>query len=189
MISNYTFILVHGAYGSPDENWYPWLTSYLRENGAEVIIPRFPTPEGQELKNWLKAFDSQIPELKFQTVLIGHSIGVGFILRKLERIDTEIKASFLVSGFSKQLGLPDFDPINASFVGGKFNWAKIRRSCEKFFVYNSDNDPYVPLSCGQTIADELNAKFTVINKGGHINKAAGFDKFEILLQDLSSYLG
>ncbi len=188
MSSKTNFIFVHGAYGNPSENWFPWLTYNLRERGFDVSIPIFPTPDGQELNKWLRVFDEQVPVLNKDTVLVGHSIAVAFILRKLERIELQIKAAFLVSGFSEQLGLAEFDPINASFVEGEFNWDKIRKNCQKFFVYNSDNDPYVPTKYGKAIADKTDAKFTVVKNGGHINLSAGFNKFEQLLDDINTII-
>lgn len=188
MLSGYRFVLVHGAYGNPEENWFPWLRSRLEENGAEVEVPTLPTPEGQELERWIQAFDEQVAELDEWTVLIGHSIAVAFILRKLERIESEIKAAFLVSGFGEPLGLDEFDPINASFVEGDFDWRRIRSNCSRFFLYNSDNDPYVPLRLGREVADNLDANFTVVKNGGHINASAGFTKFPALFDDVCQYL-
>ena len=75
-------VIVHGAYGSPEEAWFPWLASKLRELGFKVSVPKMPTPEGQTLENWLKVFDEQVKDLDEETVLVGHSIGATFILRK-----------------------------------------------------------------------------------------------------------
>ena len=34
-------IIVHGAYGSPQENWILWLKRGLEKLGCEVIVPLF----------------------------------------------------------------------------------------------------------------------------------------------------
>ena len=132
--------IIHGAFGHPGENWFPWLKEKLESLGWEVFIPRFPTPEGQTLENWMKVFDDYLPELDENTVLIGHSLGVPFILHVLERVEKPIKACYLVSGFAKPLGNPKFDEINKSFLG-KFDWDKIKKKCKRFVVFHSDNDP------------------------------------------------
>jgi len=82
--------------------------------------------------------------------------------------------------------LPDFDPINIPFFDPPFNWAKIRKNSSKFYVYNSDNDPYVPLVQGERVAEKLGVKLNVVKGGGHINASAGFTKFERLLTDIRS---
>jgi hypothetical protein len=40
------FVIIHGTKGSPEGNWFPWLADFLRQQHAEVVVPRMPTPEG-----------------------------------------------------------------------------------------------------------------------------------------------
>ena len=47
-------IIIHGTYGNPDENWFPWLKIELEKIGYQVYVPTFPTPENQNLEAWLK---------------------------------------------------------------------------------------------------------------------------------------
>lgn len=177
-------IIIHGAYGSPNENWIPWLKKELEKSGVKVIAPRFPTPEGQELEKWLGILNKAVSEWDEEIVFVGHSLGPALFLRKIEELERPIKAAFLVSGFLGKLELKDFDSINASFFKKSFNWGKIRKNCQKFFVYNSDNDPYVPLSHGEKLAKNLGIKLNVVHNAGHINKAAGYTKFPCLLEDI-----
>lgn len=114
--------------------------------------------------------------------LIGHSVGCPFILSLLEK--HKASAAYLVSGFIQLLG-NDFDEINKTFVEKEFDWATIRKNCPKFYVYHGDNDPYVPLEYAEEMASKLGVKVKVIPNGGHLNEAAGFDKFEELLVDLN----
>ena len=188
MLDDYTFIIIHGSYGSPKENWFPRLAKKLKEAHAHVELPAFPTPEGQNLVNWLDIFNKAFPKLTDRTVLIGHSLGAPFILRILEHSPSSVRAAFLVSGFTGLLNNPEFDNVNASFVEGGFDWAKIRANCKTFHVYNSDNDPYVPLKFGHEIAEKSGGKLTVIHNGGHINAAAGFIEFEQLFKDIKADL-
>jgi len=179
-------VIVHGAYGSPEENWFPWLKEQLESDGHQVIVPRFPTPEGQNPKAWLDILNKEAPSFDKNLIMVGHSLGPALILRKLENVEKPIRATFLVSVFVGALGLPDFDPINIPFFDPPFNWAKIRKNSSKFYVYNSDNDPYVPLVQGERVAEKLGVKLNVVKGGGHINASAGFTKFERLLTDIRS---
>ena len=74
------------------------------------------------------------------------------MLNILEKLDKPIKAAFFVAGFIGLLGKPDFDNINKSFVDKSFDWQKIKQNCLKFFVFQSDNDPYVPLEKAEQLA-------------------------------------
>ena len=181
-------IIIHGTFGSPDENWFPWLAEELRSKGYEVTVPKFPTPEGQNLKAWTEVFEKEVGKLDSDVTLIGHSLGVGFIAKLLSGSDTKIESTHLVSGFLGPLGLEEFDPLNASFVTGDFDWEKVRTNAGEVYVYNSDDDPYVPLEKGKELAKHLGTELIVVPNGGHINSSAGFDKFQLLLDRLSGPL-
>lgn len=177
-------VIIHGTYGSPKENWIPWLKEALEKSGCEVIVPCFPTPERQELNKWLTILNRAVPGWEENIVLVGHSFGPALILKKIEELKKPIRAAFLVSGFLGKLGLKEFDLLNASFLRKGFDWEKIKQNCQNFFVYHSDNDPYVPLSHGEKLAKNLGVKLTVIHGGGHLNEAAGFTEFPHLLEDI-----
>ncbi|MBC8494866.1 alpha/beta hydrolase [archaeon] len=176
--------MIHGAYGGPDENWFPWLKKELVSLGYEVIAPKFPTPTGQTLNNWAEIFKPYLSEINEDTIFIGHSLGPAFIMSELEKIDVKIKACFFVSAFIELLGMEEFDSINRTFVERKFDWDNIKRHCHKFFIYHSNNDPYIPVNCGEMIALELSANLDIIEGAGHFNKAAGYTKFERILEDI-----
>jgi len=177
-------VIIHGAYGHPEENWFPWLKTELENLGYWVKVPKFPTPEGQEPKKWLSVLEETVPKFDDHLIMIGHSIGCALILRKLEQLHQPIRAAFLVSGFVGELGNPQFDPLNAPFFRESFDWKKIRRDCREFFVYNGDDDPYVPIQKGQELAQNLGCQLRVVKGGGHINAAAGFTRFDMLLDDI-----
>lgn len=181
-------VIIHGAYGSPGENWIPWLKRELEKLNCEIVVPRFPTPKGQELNKWLAILNKAIPKWNGDIIFVGHSLGPTLILKKIEELEKPIKAAFLVSGFLGKLGLKDFDAINASFFEKGLNWKKIRQHCQNFFVYNSDNDPYVPLSHGEKLAKNLGVKLNIVRNAGHINTAAGYTKFPRLLENIKRFI-
>ncbi|MBI4534115.1 MAG: serine hydrolase family protein [Candidatus Melainabacteria bacterium] len=177
-------ILIHGSYGNPNENWFPWLATKLQTLGHQVLAPTFPTPHGQHLTAWRQVFLNEVGTINSNTILIGHSLGCGFILNLLEKSSFAAQATFLVAGFLGNLGLKDFDAINYSFVCHQLNWQAIRRNAGTVKVYASDNDPYVPLAKGHELAEHLAVNLTIIHNGGHINASAGFTTFPALLTDL-----
>lgn len=174
-------IIIHGTGGNPEENWFGWMKEKLEEDGYAVHVPAFPTPEDQSLENWLAVFADYKQYIDGEAILIGHSIGVAFILNVLEKTDGKVAAAYFVAGFTGNLGLPDFDPLNATFADKGFDWEKISDHAKKFTVLHGNNDPYVPSEKGKFIAEQLHAEFHVIEKGGHLNADAGYTRFPFLL--------
>lgn len=175
------FFIIHGTYGHAAENWFPWLQSELKARGHEVIIPTFSTPEGQSLERWLDEFELLRDEIDEDTILIGHSLGSVFILRLLERLDVQVRASILIAPFVSKLGI-ELDDLNQSFIEGGFNWDRIRPGSREFHVLISGNDPYVPLDEGQKVSNRLMCDPMIIQDAGHFNKEAGYEKFPVLLE-------
>ncbi len=179
-------IIFHGSYGSPEENWIPWLKRELEKLRWEVFAPKFPTPEGQSLENWLKVFKKYEKKLDSHTILIGHSLAPAFILRILELSEKPVHSCYLVSGWIGNLGLPEFDQINRTFVEREFDWKKIKSRCGRFVVFASNNDPYVPGEKTGELADALEAEFILVKGAGHFNAKAGYSNFPLLLKKLTS---
>lgn len=175
------FIIIHGIYGHPGENWFPWLKKELESRGYEVIVPKFPTPLDQSLESWMRVISQYEDKINQETVLIGHSLGAAFILDYLEQANKKIKAAFLVAGYHRLID-NEFKELNKTFVGKKFNWEKVRNSCSNFFVFGADNDQYIPLELTKEMAGTLNAELNIIPDGGHLNSKAGFDTFPLLLE-------
>lgn len=180
--------IIHGAYGNPDENWFPWLKSKLEELACKVIMPKFPTPDNQTLDSWMSVFSDYEQFIDEDSIMVGHSLGPAFILSVIEKLDKPIGSAFLVSGFLGLLNNEEFDSINKTFVEREFNWEKIRGNCRKFFVLNSDNDPYVPLERGKQLADNLGSELIVVKNAGHINAGSGYKEFDLLLDMIKKEL-
>ena len=172
-------IVLHGAHGGPETNWFPWLHAALNAEGIEVLRPRFPTPQGQSLAAWLETYDAAVRPLPpAPTILVGHSLGAALALRLVERAAEPCAGLFLAAGFVGALGLPEYDTINESFFAGLFDWAGIReRKGSACRCWAGDDDPYVPLSRSQDVADRLKAPLEIVPGGGHLNSETGFDTF------------
>lgn len=190
-------IIIHGWGADSTSNWFPWLADELRKKDFEVTVPDFPNTLEPQLNEWLGVLSKQKLE---NTILIGHSLGTPFIFRLLEKFATEnlehmsggemikpvytnrVKAAFLVSSFDRTLGIPELD----NFVDQPFNWQKIKNACEKFCVFHSDNDPYIPLWIGEEIAKKINAELIVEKDGEHLNAVGGFLEYPKLLEKILS---
>ncbi|MAG60978.1 hypothetical protein CL619_04280 [archaeon] len=179
-----TVFMIHGSFGNPDENWFPWLKNQLITAGFEVIIPSFPTPDGQSLKAWRYIFLEFENKINSETIFVGHSLGPAFILDILEKIDVKVKACFFVSGFLGFLENSEFDEVNKTFIEREFDWEKITSNCENFLMYHSDNDPYVPLKKAEELKKKLKCELKIISGAGHFNEATGCLEFPMLFKEI-----
>lgn len=181
-MKNNNVIILHGAYGYPEENWFGWFKNEIERDTVDCYVPAFPTPEGQHLNNWIEIFNTSYHHLiHSNSILIGHSLGAAFVLRWLEQQNCQLSAVILVGAFLNTLGIEKFDRINHSFFRTTFNWQHLKQRSQQFFCYHGDNDPYVPPSHVDFICENLNAIKIIIPQGGHFNTAAGFTTFPQLL--------
>ena len=180
-------LIFHGTGGYPEENWFPWLKQQLEAKRLEVIVPHFPTPEGQSLQAWLDVLKPWMNKISSETILIGHSLGGIFTLKLLEILKQPVKLAVLVGTPIGVGWIKNFEQ-DKSFAGFDFDWEKIKSNSKKFIIYHSDNDPYVSLENGQELAKHLSVNLTFIPNAGHFNAKAGYTKFEDLLNKLKKYL-
>ncbi|NQV91525.1 serine hydrolase family protein [Candidatus Woesearchaeota archaeon] len=159
--------IIHGAYGNPEENWFPWLKKKLEKLNHKVFVPKFPTPENQSLNSWQKVFREYEQEINEDSMFIGHSLGPAFILSLLEK--HKVKSAIFVSGFVGLLNNSTFDEINKTFTTKEFDFEKIKKNCKEFFIFHSDNDPYVPIGKAEEFANLLDTKLIIVKDAGHFN--------------------
>ena len=70
------YLLIHGSFGSPFVNWFPWLRKKLESKELEVYTPDFPTGVGyQNYDNWSKLLKNYLDLglINENTTIIGHN--------------------------------------------------------------------------------------------------------------------
>ena len=107
----------------------------------------------------------------------------------LEKYDTKIKAALIIAAPIGIFPIKNYEG-DKLFLGNdfKFDWKKIKNHCKKFFVFHSDNDPYVSLENGQELAKNLNTNLIFIPNAGHFNKSAGYAKFYALFGKIETII-
>ena len=178
--------IFHGTGGYPEENWFPWLKRKLEELNCKVIVPKFPTPKSQTLENWFKIFGNFKKYYNEDTILVGHSLGGAFLLRVLEKENIKIKAAFIVAAPVGVLPIKNYDSDKMFLENFEFDWKKIKSHCRQFFIFHSDNDPYVSLGNGEKLSKELNTKLILIPNAGHFNSSAGYKTFDELFKKIKN---
>lgn len=178
----YDFVIVHGSYGHPFENWGPWLFNSLTAEGKNVLAPQFPCMD-QCYENWKSVMDAYLPFIDENTSFIGHSLGPAFILNFL--MDNKIKVNnlYLAAPFYGLINIKEFDDVNRTFF--KYpDLTKARSYFNKAFCLYSNNDPYVPMNLSQSAAEQLGAEVKIIPNGGHLNASAGIVEFIELKREI-----
>jgi predicted alpha/beta hydrolase family esterase len=179
-------IIVHGAYGYPEENWFAWLKNNLEKEEITCSVPQLPTPQNQHLRTWLADFEQAVgEEINERTILIGHSLGAAFILRWLEQYHGVIFSAILVGAFIGSVNDERFDKINHSFFEKPFDWCAIRKRSRYFISYYGTQDQYVAREQYDWIAEKLNAKKIIVSEAGHFNQASGYTEFPHLLNAIN----
>jgi uncharacterized protein len=178
-------IILHGAFGSPTENWFPWLKQELEELSYTVQVPTFSTPTNQNLQQWLIEFYEQIETTSKETIIIAHSLAPAFTTKLLENQKPyTIKACFFIAPFCSNLGIKKFDSINTTFINRDFNWPLIQKSTESIAVFGSTNDPYVSKQHVQEFANNCAVQPIWVENAGHFNSASGYATFPLLLHTI-----
>ena len=136
-----------------------------------------PTPDGQNLSNWISEFSRQVGVIDEATTLIGHSLGATFLLRILERQKTPVARSIFVAGLIDKIGIAKYDELNSSFIETFYDWITIQKNAGRVVCLSGEGDPYVPAQQGEQLAANLGVKNRIIPHGGHLNAEFGYTSF------------
>ncbi len=200
------YLILHGSFGYPDENWFPWLKLKLEKEGHKVYSPQLPIDDfdklkprdspKQNLKAWLKSIEDIIKDVSDNEdglTIIAHSISPAFVLSlintnpKLKVEKLVAVAPFLHHGRASE-GYWQIRDVNDSFlkndeaiISDEARLKSIKNRIKESLVIYGDNDPYVAPGESLEYAELLGSEVLVIEGGGHLNAEAGYTEFEELL--------
>lgn len=115
-----TAVIVHGMplkeeYYNPDspaqsnKHWIPWVQRQLILKGVLAQALEMPEPYEPVYQKWLSVFEQM--KIDEETILIGHSLGGGFLIRWLSENKQKVGKVILVAPFLD----PDGDEIKSDF--------------------------------------------------------------------------
>lgn len=194
------FVLIHGAFGSPEGNWFPELKDKLESLGQTVIVPQFPVESWDELTkagpgivakkqtlaNWLAVLEPIVKSFHKGEKLcfIGHSLGPVFILHAVEHFHLQLDSAIFVSPFMdpvKSKKFWQFDIVNSSFYKTDFDFEELKKSIPVSYVLYSDTDPYVSKNHSQLFGNALNSSMILVKRAGHMNSEVNLNEFPLVL--------
>lgn len=182
------FVIFHGAFGSNNGNWFPWLKNELKKLHQDVILQQYPvddfdeiTKRGkktketiQNLKSWMNFFErNTLPLLKENElpVFIGHSLSSVFILHVVNKYRIKLDTAIFASPFLEALANEktwQFDVVNSTFYKKDFDFNQLKKLIPMSYVLYGTDDPYVPNSYCLDYANKLSSVVMPIKNGGHL---------------------
>ena len=155
-------ILIHGNGGcTAGDIWLPWLERELTALGLDVINQTFPDNIKARARYWLPHLESLGTDE--QTILIGHSSGAVAALRYAET--HRLLGSILVGVNHTDLG--DRFEAASGFYEAPWQWPEIRAHQEWIAIYNSTDDPHIPIAEPRFIAAQLRCSYFEFTDRGH----------------------
>ncbi|MGH1576495.1 RBBP9/YdeN family alpha/beta hydrolase [Planktotalea sp.] len=177
-------IIIHGSFGSPYQNWAPWLYRQLTEQGQKVLVPHFTADEMQNLSTWTEIMSGYSSLIGPKTNVVAHSLGPAFVVDWFAKTGVKANHFVAVAPFYGLIDIPEFDAVNRTFFADKKLIDAAARRFSKVTCIYSDNDPYVPIELSNEFSLRIGASVEVIPGGAHLNSSAGFDEFPLLLEML-----
>lgn len=178
------YIIIHGSFGSPFVNWFPYLRNEIEKRDLTVYTPDFPTGvDYQNYNNWSKVLESYVSAgiINENTIIYAHSIAPVFISHFLVSNNIKVKKLVFVCGFNNYLGInEEYDTVNKTMYFD--NLEAVKNLSEEIICFYSKNDPYVKYETEKEFADKIATKQIVIDDGGHLNSESGYTEFPQLLE-------
>lgn len=155
-------ILIHGNGGSTaGDIWLPFVERGLTALGLVVVNRTFPDNVKARAQSWLPFLE----ELGAgeDTILIGHSSGAVAAMRYAET--HRLLGSILIGVCHTDLG----DPGEAAsgYYRAPWQWQKIRANQQWIAIYQSTDDPHIPVAEARFVAAQLKCSYFEFTDRGH----------------------
>ena len=155
-------ILIHGnGGGTAGDIWLPWLERELTRLGLEVINQTFPDNVKARASYWLPFIESLGAD--DTTILIGHSSGAVAAMRHAET--HRLLGSVLVGVCYTDLG--DGGEAASGYYRAPWQWDRIRANQQWTAVFNSSDDPHIPIVEPRYVAAQLRSSYFEFTDRGH----------------------
>jgi predicted alpha/beta hydrolase family esterase len=159
--------------------WHPWTKNELSKHSIETHIPAMPNPWNPKYDEYKGHMDS-LP-VSEDSVLIGHSRGVAFLLRWLG--DTKQKVQKLIM-VAPNLRTESGDDELQSFYDFNLD-TSIKELVAERVVFTSENDDLENMESAKLLADILDCKVINLPEHGHfITEEMGGNEFPELIAEI-----
>ena len=158
-------ILIHGNGGSSaGDIWLPWLERELTALGLTVTNRTFPDNVKARARFWLPFIEELGADQ--HTILVGHSSGAVAAMRYAET--HRILGSVLVGVCHTDLG--DSGEAASGYYSAPWNWQRIRENQQWIGIFNSVDDPHIPIREARFVAAQLRCSYFERTDRGHFTE-------------------
>ncbi|ANF81158.1 alpha/beta hydrolase [Acinetobacter sp. NCu2D-2] len=175
--------IVHDYRANSNDHWYPWLSREIKSLGHQAKRIMLANPVQPNLQEWRENLALQIPKLDEHTILIGHGLSVLSLLDYLQdqyfKTSQSIQSLIMVAGFDQPVVA--WSELNQAIRQIKLNYTQLQYAAERYVMFMSNNDPYIPAPHSLRLAHALNAAIIEQKAAGHFVKETGFLQFPELL--------
>ena len=184
-------IIVHGANDSEKSafeggrentrHWFPWIRKELGNRKIVFSNELYPQDWKPDYKEWKIIFEKN--KIDENTILVGHSLGCGFILRWLAENKKKVKKIILVAPYV--LDSPELPDLK-EMVSFDFD-SSLNSLSEELIVFSSENDYPFILKSVKEINKTLKVRQVLFKDKGHFTLGdMGKEEFPELLYEIIS---
>lgn len=189
----FNYVIVHGTFGHPGENWFPWLAQEIAKldmskntKKEDILIPHFPSSSSSDYSSWKSILMGYVDSgiINKNTIFICHSLGPLFVSKVLIEEQIKVKGMISVEAAANHLmGNESFDRINSTFFIPSWDYLnQVKKYVDFNYCFYTDNDPFIPFNILKEYVDHAATKSFFIPNSGHFNEASGYTTFPQLLE-------
>jgi uncharacterized protein len=157
--------LDYNPFAVEQQKWRDNIKEALVET-HECIMPRMPNALNADYVAWSIWFEKLLPYLHDGVVLVGHSLGAGFLLRYLSENKLPVTASqlHLIGGVIDDVGCPGLSEFGVDITA----WSDFMTIISEVHIWHSSDDAYVPMHHAERLAAKYpNATTHYFTDRGH----------------------
>nr|XP_006638568.1 PREDICTED: putative hydrolase RBBP9 [Lepisosteus oculatus] len=144
-------------------NWYGWVKKELNKiPDMSCLLRNMPDPITARESVWLPFMEQEL-QCDQDTVIIGHSSGAAAAMRYAET--HKVYALVLVGAYTSDLG--DENEQESGYFNRPWLWEEIKANCRHIVQFGSADDPFLPWSEQQAVADGLGSQLHKYSDRGH----------------------
>jgi leucyl-tRNA synthetase/predicted alpha/beta hydrolase family esterase len=162
-------VFLHGWGGTGTAGWFGDIQQFLKTNNIVSHTTDFPNTENPVYEEWKAHFEKELlPKINQNTVILGHSLGCGFLQRYLT--EENLKVSEIV------FSAPTVNDCNiaeiANFFTKEFDYEKIKNSADNIFVFGGGKDEYISEKEFRFLAKKLSAHLVFDETQDHCGQSS-----------------
>ena len=159
--------------------WQPWVKNEIEKHGILCCIPSMSSPWQPYYTDWKAELEKQT--ISEDTILVGHSRGVAFLIRWLGETKQQVKKLIMVA---PNLKTESDDPVLRDFYSFNVD-LEIQKQVSERIVFTSENDDLENMESAKLLARVLKCKVINLPMHGHfITQEMGTDEFGELVAEI-----